>query len=163
MYDSVGDTGYAFRLKNNYTVAADGRRPYIQRCSVITTGSVTSGSDPRGFNQGDAGRGALIDGSSIGASSAEATLLFNECTFVVPNSVGLYLKNGARCEWLNSFTYFAADSIKGENPGGTGFKGAGKTRLKLNNITGTFNASDTITYYDTDGVTALASGTIDSK
>ena len=163
LYDSVGDTGYAFRLKNNYVVAADGRRPYIQRCSVITTGSVTSGSDPRGFNQGDAGRGALVDGSSIGASSAEATLLFNECTFVVPNSVGLYLKNGARCEWLNSFTYFAADSIKGENPGGNGFKGAGKTRLKLNNITGTFNASDTITYYDTDGVTALASGTIDSN
>ena len=163
LYDSVGDTGYAFRLKNNYAVTADGRRPYIQRCSVITTGSVTSSSDPRGFNQGDAGRGALVDGSSIGASSAEATLLFNECTFVVPNSVGLYLKNGARCEWLNSFTYFAADSIKGENPGGSGFKGAGKTRLKLNNITGTFNASDTVTYYDTDGVTALASGTIDSN
>ena len=163
LYDSVGDTGYAFRLKNTYTVSADGRRPYIQRVSVITTGSTTSGSDPRGFNAGDAGRGALVDGSSIGASSAEATLLFNECTFVVPNSVGLYLKNGARAEWLNSFTYFAADSIKGENPGGTGFKGTGKTRLKLNNITGTFNATDTITYYDTDGVTALASGTIDSN
>ena len=162
-YDSVGDTGYAFRLKNTYTVSQDGRRPYIQRCSVITTGSVTSGADPRGFNQGDAGRGALVDGSSVAVSSAEAALLFNECTFVVPNSVGLYLKNGARCEWLNSFTYFAADSIKGENPGGSGFKGAGKTRLKLNNITGTFNASDTITYYDTDGVTALASGTIDSN
>ena len=162
-YDSVGDTGYAFRLKNTYTVNEDGRRPYIQRCSVITTGSVTSGADPRGFNQGDAGRGALVDGSSVAVSSAEAALLFNECTFVVPNSVGLYLKNGARCEWLNSFTYFAADSIKGENPGGSGFKGAGKTRLKLNNITGTFNASDTITYYDTDGVTALASGTIDSN
>ena len=162
-YDSVGDTGYAFRLKNTYTVNEDGRRPYIQRCSVITTGSVTSGADPRGFNQGDAGRGALVDGSSVAVSSAEAALLFNECTFVVPNSVGLYLKNGARCEWLNSFTYFAADSIKGENPGGSGFKGAGKTRLKLNNITGTFNASDTVTYYDTDGVTALASGTIDSN
>jgi len=162
-YDSVGDTGYGFRLKNTYTVSQDGRRPYIQRCSVITTGSTTSGADPRGFDAGDAGRGALVDGSSVDASSAEATLLFNECTFVVPNSVGLYLKNGARCEWLNSFTYFAADSIKGENPGGTGFKGAGKTRLKLNNITGTFNASDTITYYDTDGVTALASGTIDSN
>ena len=163
LYDSGNDTGYAFRLKNTYTVSQDGRRPYIQRCSVITTGSVTSGADPRGFNQGDAGRGALVDGSSVAVSSAEAALLFNECTFVVPNSVGLYLKNGARCEWLNSFTYFAADSIKGENPGGNGFKGAGKTRLKLNNITGTFNASDTVTYYDTDGVTALASGTIDSN
>ena len=162
-YDSVGDTGYAFRLKNTYTVSADGRRPYIQRVSVITTGSTTSGADPRGYAAGDAGRGALVDGSSVAASSAEAALLFNECTFVVPNSVGLYLKNGARSEWLNSFTYFAADSIKGENPGGTGFKGTGKTRLKLNNTTGTFNATDTITYYDTDGVTALASGTIDSN
>ena len=162
-YDSVGDTGYAFRLKNTYTVSADGRRPYIQRCSVITTGSVTSGADPRGFNQGDAGRGALVDGSSVAVSSDEAALLFNECTFVVPNSVGLYLKNGARCEWLNSFTYFAADSIKGENPGGTGFKGTGKTRLKLNSTTGTFNATDTITYYDVDGTTVLASGTIDSN
>ena len=162
-YDSVGDTGYAFRLKNTYTVSADGRRPYIQRVSVITTGSTTSGSDPRGYNAGDAGRGALVDGSSAAASSAEAAVLFNECTFIVPNSVGLYLKNGARAEWLNSFTYFAADSIKGENPGGTGFKGTGKIRLKLNNTTGTFNATDTITYYDTDGVTALASGTIDSN
>lgn len=47
-YDSVNDTGYGFRLKSNYTVSADGRRPYIQRCSVITTGSTTSGADPRG-------------------------------------------------------------------------------------------------------------------
>ena len=162
-YDSVGDTGYAFRLKSTYTVADGGRRPYIQRCSVITTGSTTSGSDPRGYAAGDAGRGALVDGSSVAASSIEAALLFNECTFVVPNSVGLYLKNGARCEWLNSFTYFAADSIKGENPGGSGFKGAGKTRLKLNSTTGTFNATDTITYYDVDGTTVLASGTIDSN
>jgi|TARA_B100000073_G_scaffold98267_1_gene78113 plastocyanin len=162
-YDSVGDTGYAFRLKSTYTVAADGRRPYIQRCSVITKGSTTSGTDPRGYAAGDAGRGALVDGSSVAASSSEAALLFNECTFVVPNSVGLYLKNGARCEWLNSFTYFAADSIKGENPGGTGFKGTGKTRLKLNGTSGTFNATDTITYYDVDGVTVLASGTIESN
>jgi hypothetical protein len=162
-YDSVGDTGYGFRLKSTYSVSADGRRPYIQRCSVITKGSATSGSDPRGYGAGDAGRGALVDGSIVDASSSEAALLFNECTFVVPNAVGLYLKNGARAEWLNSFTYFAADSIKGENPGGTGFKGAGKTRLKLNGVSGTFNSSDTITYYDQDGVTVLGSGTIDSN
>ena len=123
-YDSINDTGYGFRLKSTYSVAADGRRPYIQRCSVITQGSATSGADPRGYAAGDAGRGALVDGSGVDATSAEAALLFNECTFVVPNAVGLYLKNGARCEWLNSFTYFAADSIKGENPGGTGFKGS---------------------------------------
>jgi hypothetical protein len=162
-YNTSNDTGYGFRLKSTYVVSADGRRPYIQRCSVITQGSSVSGSDPRGYAAGDAGRGALVDGSSVGASSAEAALLFNECTFVVPNAVGLYLKNGARCEWLNSFTYFAADSIKGENPGGSGFAGQGRTRLKLSSVVGTFNAADTITYYDTDGTTVLASGTIDEN
>ena len=162
-YDSVNDTGYAFRLKSGYSVDVDGRRPYVQRCSVITKGSTVSGSDPRGYDAGDAGRGALVDGSSVNPTSAEATLLFNECTFVVPNSVGLYLKNGARCEWLNSFTYFASDSIIGENPGGSGFAGQGRTRLKLNNITGTFATGNTVSLYDTDGITVLASGTIDEN
>lgn len=162
-YDSVNNTGYAFRTKSGYTVSTSGRRPYVQRCSVITKGSVTSGSDPRGYTQGDAGRGVLIDGGVVATNSAAASILFNESTFIVPNSVGLYLKNGARCEWLNSFTYFAADSIKAENPGGTGFAGQGRTRLKLNTVNGTFNATDTITYYDTDGTTVLASGTIDEN
>lgn len=162
-YDIGNDTGYAFRLKSGYTVDVDGRRPYIQRCSVITKGSTITQSDPRGYASGDAGRGALVDGSIVDVNSAEAALLFNECTFVVPNSVGLYLKNGARCEWLNSFTYFAADSIIGENPGGTGFAGQGRSRLKLNSAVGTFNSGNTITYYDTDGTTVLASGTIDEN
>ena len=161
-YDSSNDTGYAFKLKNNYTITVEGRRPYIKGVSVITKGSVTSASDPRGFNQGDAGRGALIDGAVVATTSSEATLLFNECTFIVPNSRGLYLKNGARAEWLNSFTYFAQDSIVGENPGGTGFAGQGKTRLKLNGITGTFNAADTITLRNAAGTT-IATGTIDSN
>ena len=159
-YDNVNDTGYAFKLKSGYSVDVDGRRPYIQRCSVITKGSTVTLSDPRGYASGDAGRGALVDGSIVNTNSAEAALLFNECTFVVPNSVGLYLKNGARCEWLNSFTYFASDSIKGENPGGSGFAGQGRTRLKLNNITGTFATGNTVSLYDTDGITVLASGTI---
>ena len=158
-YDSSGDTGYAFKLKNNYNVATEGRRPYIKGVSVLTKGSVVSASDPRGFNQGDAGRGALIDGAVVSTSSSEATLLFNECTFIVPNSRGLYLKNGARAEWLNSFTYFAQDSIVGENPGGTGFAGQGKIRLKLNGVTGTFNAADTITLRNAAGTT-IATGTI---
>ena len=158
-YDISGDTGYAFKLKNNYTITVEGRRPYIKGVSVLTKGSVVSASDPRGFNQGDAGRGALIDGAVVSTSSSEATLLFNECTFIVPNSRGLYLKNGARAEWLNSFTYFAQDSIVGENPGGTGFAGQGKIRLKLNGVTGTFNAADTITLRNAAGTT-IATGTI---
>jgi len=161
-YDSGNDTGYAFRLKSGYSITTEGRRPYIKGVSIITKGSVTSASDPRGFNQGDAGRGALIDGSVVATTSSEAVILFNECTFVLPNSRGLYLKNGARAEWLNSFTYFAQDSIVGENPGGSGFAGQGKTRLKLNGVTGTFNATDTIELRNAAN-TVIASGTIDSN
>jgi hypothetical protein len=43
---------------------------------VITQGSVTSGSDPRGFNAGDAGKGAYLDGSVATAGSNEASCLF---------------------------------------------------------------------------------------
>ena len=163
-YDSINDTGYGFRLASGFTITE--RRPYIQRVSVLTKGSVTSASDPRGYNQGDAGRGALVDGSVANSSTIEASLLFNECTFVVPNSVGLYLKNGARCEWLNSFTYYAQDGIIGENPsGGTGLAGVARTRLNLEGESGSFaagggntiglldeNASNVSTTYTSSGV-----------
>ena len=62
-YNSSNDTGYGFRFKSNFSLTE--RRPYIQRVSVITKGSVTSASDPRGYDQGDAGRGALLDLSLI--------------------------------------------------------------------------------------------------
>jgi len=138
-YNDTNDTGYAFRLASNFTITE--RRPYVERISVLTKGSVTSAADPRGYDQGDAGRGALIDGSVANASTVEASILFNECTFVVPNSVGLYLKNGARCEWLNSFTYYAQDGILGESPdGGTGLGGVARTRLNLQGETGNFTA-----------------------
>lgn len=138
-YNDTNDTGYAFRLASGFTLTE--RRPYIQRVSVITKGSVITGSDPRGYNQGDAGRGALVDGSVANANTIEASLLFNECTFVVPNSVGLYLKNGSRCEWLNSFTYYAKDGILAESPsGGTGLGGVARARLNLQGETGNFTA-----------------------
>jgi hypothetical protein len=140
LYNSGNDTGYAF-------VCASGlnsdRSPYIERVSVITKGSVTSGSDPYGYAQGDAGRGVKVDGALFNASSIEAAVLFNECTFIVPNSVGLYGTNGARVEWLNSFVYFAAEGIKGVQ-GATGRAGAGQTRLKLSGVAGTFGATETI-------------------
>ena len=138
-YNSANDTGYGFRCASNFSITE--RRPYVQRVSVITKGSVTSATDPRGYNQGDAGRGALVDGSVANASTIEASILFNECTFVVPNSIGLYLKNGARCEWLNSFTYYAQIGLFGENPsGGTGLAGTARTRLNLQGDTGNFTA-----------------------
>jgi hypothetical protein len=43
-----------------------------------------------------------------------------------------------------------------------GFAGDGKTRIKLSSRTGTWNVGDTLSYYDTDGTTVLATGTIDS-
>ena len=43
--------------------------PYIERVTVNTKGSVTSGSDPYGYAQGDAGRGAKLDGANLAAAS----------------------------------------------------------------------------------------------
>ena len=39
------------------------RSPYVRNVTVITQGQTTSASDPRGFDSGDAGKGALVDGS----------------------------------------------------------------------------------------------------
>lgn len=64
-----------------------------------------------GFDSGDAGRGALVDGSVVHPNSKEATILFHSVTFIVPNADGITAKNGARVEWLNSFTYFANRGI----------------------------------------------------
>jgi hypothetical protein len=64
-----------------------------------------------GFASGDAGRGALVDGSVVHPNSKEATILFHSVTFIVPNADGITAKNGARVEWLNSFTYFANKGI----------------------------------------------------
>ena len=104
-YNSTNNTGYAFRFANGAKVSS--RSPYIYDCSVITRGSVTSGSDPLGFANGDAGRGALADGAVVDAASNQATMLFHNCTFITPNANALTMTNGVRIEWLNSFTYFA--------------------------------------------------------
>ena len=117
-YNSSNDTGYGFRFANNAITST--RSPYVQNVSVITKGSVTSASDPRGFNQGDAGRGALVDGSVLDSNSVQASMLFHSVTFITPGAIGLRMKDGVRVEWLNSFTYFADVGIKAEN-GSTGF------------------------------------------
>ena len=139
-YNSGNDTGYGFACASGLD---SDRSPYIERVTVLTKGSVTSGSDPYGFAQGDAGRGAKIDGSLFSSNAIESAVLFNEVTFIVPNSVGLYGTNGARVEWLNSFVYFAAEGIKGVQ-GATGRAGAGQTRLKLAGVSGSFGAAETI-------------------
>lgn len=97
--------GYAFRFSPGGLVNT--RSPYIRNVTVITRGSATSGADPRGFDVGDAGRGAYIDGAELDSASLEASMLFHSCTFITPGVDCIEMTNGVRVEWLNSFTYFA--------------------------------------------------------
>ena len=137
-YDSGNDDGYAFEVVSNMNST---QSPYIERVTVLTKGSVVSGSDPYGFNQGDAGRGAKLDGANIASASQHASVLFNECTFITPNQVGIKATNGIRVEWLNCFNYFASIGIQGIQ-GATGKSGSGQTRLKLGGTSGTFSTSE---------------------
>ena len=139
-YNSSNDTGYGFVCASSLD---SDRSPYLERVTVLTKGSVTSGTDPYGYAQGDAGRGAKLDGALFASSGIESAILFNEVTFIVPNSVGLLLTNGVRVEWLNSFIYFANEGIKGVQ-GATGRSGSGQTRLKLSGVSGTFSSSEII-------------------
>jgi|LauGreDrversion4_1035100.scaffolds.fasta_scaffold00496_5 hypothetical protein len=95
-YDSVGNTGYAFRFAAGMQVST--RSPYIQNISVITNETAPGALD--------AGRGALVDGSVANTLTKEASMLFHSVTFITPNANGLTMTNGVRVEWLNSFTYF---------------------------------------------------------
>ena len=115
-YDSGNDRGYGFRFAPNAVINT--RSPYIQNCTVITQGTTTSASDPRGFDSGDAGKGALVDGLSVTTTSEEASMLFHSVTLITPGVDALTMTNGVRVEWLNCFTYFANRGIYVTN--GTG-------------------------------------------
>ena len=148
-YDSGNDTGYAFRFAPNCEVAL--RSPYIQRITVLNRGSNSTISDPYGYASADAGRGVLIDGAQVTRSSLEAAMLFNECTFIVPNSRALIMTNGARTEWLNCFTYFADLAIEGK-VGITGRGNDGKTYLTFGGVSGSgFQVGETIQFVGTGG------------
>ena len=153
-------TGYAFRFATNFIVTS--RSPYIRNVTDNTRGSVTNSGDPYGFDSDDAGKGILADGSVANALSKEAAMLFHSVTFFTPNQECIVATNGVRIEWLNSFAYFAEKGIYAYSSS-TGFAGAGLTRLRINSQTGTWAVGNTVTYYDTDGTTVLASGTIASK
>ena len=101
--------GYAFSFATGAKTTT--RSPYIQNVSVITKGSVLTEEDPLGFNSGDAGKGALVDGSVCDSTTLEAAMLFHSCTFITPGVNALTMTNGVRVEWLNSFTYFADKSL----------------------------------------------------
>ena len=153
------DNGYAFRFATDFVVTS--RSPYIRNITVLTKGSVTSLSDPLGYNEGDAGKGAYIDGAYATALSKEASMLFHSVTFICPGVDVIVATNGSRVEWLNSFTYYANRSMYLYSSA-DGFAGDGKTRVKITDTTGTWAAGNTLYYYDTDGTTVLASGVIES-
>ena len=158
-FNSGNNTGYGFRFAPDFTVTS--RSPYVRNVTILTRGSVTSVSDPYGFDQNDAGKGALIDGSVANVLSREAAMLFHSCTFFTPNQETIIATNGVRIEWLNSFTYFADKGLYAYSSA-TGFAGAGLTRLRINNRTGTWAVGNTVNYYDTDGTTVLGTGTVAS-
>ena len=121
-YDSGLDKGYAFSFAPGFTVTS--RSPYIRNISVITKGSVTSIGDPLGYDQLDAGRGALVDGSVANPGSNEASMLFYSATFITPGVDCVVMKNGVRVEWLNSFIYYANRGLYALN-GAAGFASLG--------------------------------------
>ena len=152
-------TGYAFKFATGFTLVGNDTSPNIKNINVITQGSVTPSGDPRGFAQGDAGKGAYLDGAVAHSTSLEASIVFEGVTFITPGVDAITLTNGARVEWLNSFTYFANRGIYGVD-GATGLRGSGQTAVRVTGLTGTIVDTNTFSYYDTDGVTVLATGTI---
>ena len=152
------NNGYAFRYATDYE--AQSRSPYIRNITVLTNGSTTSSLDPRGFDAGDAGKGAYIDGAYGTASTVNTAFLFHSATFITPGVDAIVMTNGARVEWLNSFTYFANRSMFAYDSN-AGRRYTGKTKLTLAGVSGTFQASNTLTITSADASTVLT-GTISS-
>ncbi len=132
------EPGYGFRFANNSKTTT--RSPYIQRVTVLNRGSVTSSTDPYGFDTPHsppstykAGRGALIDGSVVTTDTLEPAMLFNECTFITPNNTALEMTNGARTEWVNCFSYLADKGIHAYD-GTVGVASTGYVRIKTSGI-----------------------------
>ena len=137
--------GYAFKFLTGGIIST--RSPYVHNITVITKGSVTSASDPRGFAQGDAGAGAYLDGAVLDNASLSASALFHSVTFITPNSNGLEITNDVRIEWLNCFTYFADKGMYALDSGG----GGGEIRsINSANVYGNYGAiadgSNTLMY-----------------
>ena len=109
----------------SYDTIIDGTDAFATIFSEVIDGEWAFVIDPTlGFNSGDAGRGVLVDGSVVHPDSVEAAMLFHAVTLIVPNAEGITAKNGARVEWLNSFTYFANRGIH-LTEGTEGFAGLG--------------------------------------
>lgn len=114
--------GYAFSFAPN--TLSNTRSPYVQNVSVITRGTAITEDDPLGFASSDAGRGALVDGAVLSATSTNRAMLFHSVTFITPGVDALTMTNGVRVEWLNSFTYYANRGLYA-TAGSLGFASAG--------------------------------------
>ena len=147
------EPGYGFKFAPGKKTTT--RSPYVQRVTVLNKGSITSSSDPYGFDTPHnpsssykAGRGALIDGSAVDVATLEAAMLFNECTFICPNNIALEMTNGARTEWVNCFTYFADKGIYAHD-GTVGLGSTGYVRIKTTGFSGTTpTANDELYYFE---------------
>ena len=160
-YDSVNNTGYAFRFAPNAVMST--RSPYVQNVTVLT--QETNPGD------GDAGRGAWIDGAELNAASPRATMLFHSCTFISPGADVINMTNGVRVEWLNSFTYFANRGLYAFNgitgrtseDGSTVIYGAELRSIGSANVYGTYGAvadgADTLMYLIQHNFAYIGAGT----
>ena len=83
----------------------------IKSYDLGTAYRVSQDNDPRGFAQGDAGKGVYVDGEVCDHDTNEASMLFHAATFITPGVDALTMTNGVRVEWLNCFTYFANRGI----------------------------------------------------
>lgn len=151
------EPGVGFKFADNCKTTL--RSPYIQRVTVLNRGSVTSTTDPYGFDTPHsppttlkAGRGVLIDGSVVDPSTLEPAMLFNECTFICPNNTALEMTNGGRTEWVNCFTYFADKGIYAHD-GEVGIGSTGYVRIKTGSVSGsTPDVNDEIYYLNNNSV-----------
>ena len=128
-------------------------------------------SSPSGSAAAPAGRGALVDGGAVVPQSITASMLFHSVTFIVPNSVGLYMTNGVRVEWLNSFTYFASKGLYATNgplgrlspDGSTMIYGAELRSIGSANVYGTVGAegdgADVLMYLINHNFAYIGTGT----
>lgn len=115
-----------------------------------------------------AGYGALVDGGVANSSSREATILFFSATMIIPGADGITVTNGGRCEWLNSFTYYANRGIH-LTQGTLGFAslgvryGAEMRSINSANVYGTYGAvadgADTLGYLIGHNFGYIGSGT----
>jgi hypothetical protein len=152
---NIYEPGYAFKFANNSKTTT--RSPYVQRVTVLNRGSVTSATDPYGFDTPHSppstyksGRGVLIDGSVVDVTTLEPAMLFNECTFITPNNTALEMTNGARTEWVNCFTYLADKGIYAYD-GPVGLGSTGYVRIKTSGLTTTSStpaANDELYYLE---------------